>query len=106
MLGAPTRRYHHNRQLSDAYECQREAIEQADRALNPKEARLDFEIKRRMSLGTTRCVLSSLEHRTMPTTVAGISPTLLLLSASLVTPMPEDKPEEAKIKDDSSSIKV
>jgi hypothetical protein len=31
-----------------------------------------------------------------PITLIGISPTLLLLSASPVTPMPEDEPEEAQ----------
>jgi hypothetical protein len=38
-----------------AYKCEREAIEQADRAVIPDEARLDIEIKHRM--GTTRCTL-------------------------------------------------
>jgi len=99
MLGAPTRRYHHNRQLSDAYECQREAIEQADRALNPKEARLDFEIKRRMSSGTTRCALSLPKHQATLIIPTGVSPTLLLLTASPGTPIPEVELEEAQWKE-------
>ncbi|XP_066373813.1 uncharacterized protein [Miscanthus floridulus] len=37
----------------DIYECEREGIEQANHALSPK-ARLDIEIRRRMSPGTTR----------------------------------------------------
>lgn len=78
----------------DAYECEREAVEQADHALKPDEARLDFEIKSRMSSGTTWCALSSPEHQTMPVTPTGVSPTLLLLSASPATPMPEDGPED------------
>jgi hypothetical protein len=49
----------------DAYECEREAVEQADHALKPDEARLGFEIKSRMSSGTTWCALSSPEHQTL-----------------------------------------
>ena len=61
----------------DVYECEREAIEQANHALSPK-ARLDVEIMWRMSSGTTRCPLSSTEHQTMLIMPTGISPTLLL----------------------------
>lgn len=94
----------------DAYECER----QADHALIPDEARLDIKIKHRMSSGTTRCALSSPKHQTMLVTLANISPTLLLLSASLATPMHEDTPEETKLEekggdlaeDDSSRVEI
>jgi hypothetical protein len=79
----------------DAYECEREAVDQADYALNPEEARLNFEIKHRMSSGTTQCAFSSQGHQTMLITPTGISPTLLLLSALSTTPMSEEEPEEA-----------
>jgi hypothetical protein len=47
----------------DAYECEREGMEQVDHALIPDEARLDVEIKRRMNSGTTQCTLPSPEHQ-------------------------------------------
>lgn len=80
----------------DAYECKREAVEQDDRTLHPEEARLNFEVKRRKSSGTTRCALSSPEHQTTPVTSSSISPTLLLLSASPAPPLPEKEPEEVR----------
>lgn len=56
--------------FKSAYECERQAVEQTERALILDEARLDVEIKCRMSSGTSRCALLSLEHQTTPATPA------------------------------------
>ena len=88
--------YHcHSWQFRDAYECEKRAVEQAERALILDELRPDDGIKCRMSSGTSRCALSSPEQQTTPITLASVLPAIPTVSASPTTPVPQEAPEEA-----------
>lgn len=89
-------------------------MEQAQWDLILDELRPDDRTKCKMSLGTSRCAFSSLEHQAMLVTPANMLPAIPLASASPMTLVPqqaleETKPEEKEDDptiDDSSKVEV
>jgi hypothetical protein len=93
--------------FQDAYECERLAIEQAERDLILDESKHAYEDKQETGSRMPRHSPRSPEHRLMPETLTSILPPDSMVSASPTTPVPPEAPnlpKEAKPEEKNDSI--